>query len=462
MPEPDMFDVCVVGGGPAGALLARDLAQAGRTVALVERGRGSPWVPAETISSSIGPFLAQCNLDAVIAAATFGREDKRVLLWSGDEVSERTVQPHWLLDRGRLDAGLRLEADRAGARLFANCLAGRATRLPAGGWRVPLSGSEGASRVSAQFLVDARGRRGAGNGTRLLSMWAAWERVPSGLSATAIEATSSAWLWGCYQPDGLFGIAALVDAATLEKPASAQTRPATYLAEIARSRLFSGVVDGTRRTPLHVRDAAPSIAPDIIGHDFMRVGDAGVAVDPLASQGLQMAMRSAIQGTAAINTLLADPTASAPLAFCRRKQRTISAQAGREAARFYAEAGRKWKTPFWTSRTQEMEPEEVRDGAPALPGPDVRLHRSPHVRVADQAVLASGRIVWAPAITHPRLREPFAYIHNLPAVALLDDVVDGMPSREIVHRWAQRTGSRTAEHVMRRMIEMQVLIPCPP
>src|SRR3981081_4606261 len=37
MPEPTNFDVFVIGGGQAGPPLARELAQAGKTVALAER-----------------------------------------------------------------------------------------------------------------------------------------------------------------------------------------------------------------------------------------------------------------------------------------------------------------------------------------------------------------------------------------------------------------------------------------
>ena len=52
------------------------------------------------------------------------------------------------------------------------------------------------------------------------------------------------------------------------------------------------------------RDATPNVSRDPVGHDYIRVGEASIAIDPLSSQGIQTALLSAVQGSAAVHTIL--------------------------------------------------------------------------------------------------------------------------------------------------------------
>ena len=61
--------------------------------------------------------------------------------------------------------------------------------------------------------------------------------------------------------------------------------------------------------PPSVCEATASSAVDQMGFSCVRVGDASLALDPIASQGCQQALISGFQGAAVVHTCLSDPNA---------------------------------------------------------------------------------------------------------------------------------------------------------
>ena len=79
------------------------------------------------------------------------------------------------------------------------------------------------------------------------------------------------------------------------------------------------------------------LSKDQIGLDWIKVGDAAFAIDPLSSQGVQMAMMSAFQGSIAVHTLLTQPEqANAAIDFYRNKLQETVARSQTTAAQVYA------------------------------------------------------------------------------------------------------------------------------
>ena len=117
------FDAAVIGAGPAGATAARLLAQAGWSVALVERA-GFPRrkVCGEFISAATMPVLQACGVaDDFVARA--GPAVHKVAAWCGETTVDAAL-PHAKVGWGRalgrefLDVLLRDAAVAAGAMLF--------------------------------------------------------------------------------------------------------------------------------------------------------------------------------------------------------------------------------------------------------------------------------------------------------------------------------------------------------
>lgn len=120
------FDVLIIGGGPAGATAALLLANAGWSVAIVEK-KIFPRrkVCGEFISATNLPLLQKLNL-ADFYLANGGPEVRRVGLFAADTVLASAMPPanhslgHWgrALGREHLDSLLLDMASRAGAKLW--------------------------------------------------------------------------------------------------------------------------------------------------------------------------------------------------------------------------------------------------------------------------------------------------------------------------------------------------------
>jgi flavin-dependent dehydrogenase len=115
-----MFDAAIIGAGPAGAAAARLLAQAGWSVALVEKAEfPRRKVCGEFISATTMPVLEACGIaEAFLAAA--GPPVTHVGVYAGDATLASPRARHWgrALGREHLDTLLRDAAIQAGAKIF--------------------------------------------------------------------------------------------------------------------------------------------------------------------------------------------------------------------------------------------------------------------------------------------------------------------------------------------------------
>ncbi|HZU88808.1 MAG TPA: FAD-dependent monooxygenase, partial [Stellaceae bacterium] len=215
-------DVCIVGGGPAGAALAIRLAQLGRRVVLAERRR----VPRHRLGESLNPGVwAQLDLlgaREAVARAGF-RPCRRVLMrWdSGDEEARDFAgQPGLLVDRERFDA-LLLDGARAHGVRVLQPAAIRGRRHNGDGWSLAVETGGRTHRLEADFLAIATGRSAAPHsgrhvvGCRTIALYADWQGA--GLPAEPrLEAGDAAWYWGMPLPDGRYSTLAFVDTAWLK------------------------------------------------------------------------------------------------------------------------------------------------------------------------------------------------------------------------------------------------------
>jgi hypothetical protein len=104
---------------------------------------------------------------------------------------------------------------------------------------------------------------------------------------------------------------------------------------------------------VYARTSTPVLCEHSVGNDWIRVGDAAMAVDPLSGNGIFQALSSALQAPAVINTLINHPErAGLAKQFHEARIEGLFYRFARIGRDFYAQESQ-WPTnPFWQGRSQ--------------------------------------------------------------------------------------------------------------
>ena len=461
MPSTDV-DICVIGGGPGGSVIARLLAHLGHKTLLIDRSLAPPRSRVESLAPTILPILDLVDLSHAIEPSIFHRERFALVRWDTETVQTKLFEPPSLLvDRCHFDRSLSDAAANAGVHVLLHAHARAPERRPHGGWLVPVMTAKGLMSVAANFLVDARGKRRSARsqGPRTVAISAAWSRNEKPFFETRIETGADEWIWGCPMPDGQYSVTVFVDA-TKVAGLRGEARSEIYRRLLSRSQLLRNLLQGEQATPVSVRDATSRSTDDLIGEGFIRVGEAAFAIDPLSSQGVQRAILSAIQGAAAVHTLLRGHDPNPATTFYRDSHRAAATHASRMAERLYRDRLRKGSSKFWIDRAGTVEA----PAAATRSTPDVPFALPSFVRLSDALkivtvpTLLGAVIAPAAALSHPRLEQPIAYLGDIALAPLMADLVDGMGTDQLVAQWGDRMPPTTALHVLRWMFASGILV----
>jgi hypothetical protein len=104
---------------------------------------------------------------------------------------------------------------------------------------------------------------------------------------------------------------------------------------------------------LHARSSTAILNPQVCGDNWIRVGDAAMAVDPLSGNGIFQSLSSALQAPTVINTLLCKPERAAlARRFHQQRVEQLFLRFARIGRDFYADEQRWLDQPFWQARRQ--------------------------------------------------------------------------------------------------------------
>lgn len=370
--------VAVAGGGIAGCAACLALAaQAVPTVWIAPRADPSDKPsekPGESLAAAAGPLLREIGLGHLLADPAHRRVEASFTCWGSAALLERSGIAHpgglgHVVDRGRLEAGMAAAAaGRPEITLVDASLT--AFRREGGGWRLE---TDAGQAIDAGFMIDATGRaamvgrRQASHhrADRLIAAFDFLDQIDPDVDptpATLVEGVENGWWYATLLADRRLVLNYYSDPDLMPRgigrDAAAWRELAAGTGYIARWIETAGFA---LSRPPRLASAGTAWLSRAAGPDWIAVGDAAAAFDPLSAHGMTTALWTGIHGArAAHGALQGDP---AGLACYADKVSLGIARFRSDRARIYAGETRFPDRPFWRRRQGGG---EVKDG-PAHP-----------------------------------------------------------------------------------------------
>ena len=477
MATPLSADIVVAGGGPAGATIAHQLAGFGYQVVLIEKRRFPRHQIGESLTPSILPLLDFLGVRTQVERAGFlhmaghsvcwGSAQPRTAHYSDDQTrygfqSDRAVFDQLLLDHARQAGVYVLEGKSV-----------RDIRQNGTGVSIRYATRE---CVQADFFVDATGHAGvcAGQGLRqrdavfqTLAITGYWQHAtnPPGtdFANTLLEAYPDGMVWSVPLHTGLRNVTLLVDwqQGSLIKQQGLQP---FYMSELGKAAYIPGFLNGAHLAgPPQVFDASLYTARQFASGRTLLVGDAGLFIDPLSSEGVQKAMASAITGAVVINTILqrSERQANAAIELYETGQRNTYDSHYQQSATYYKQEGRWPDRPFWQRRTLHMaqspEPNSSPAPSPAFSPFDTQpvsqLALAANVQVQDKPVIEGAYVELRPVVLSPHYPRGLRFMAGINVPTLLQCVQTHVTVSDILEAYQRHPdGQGSAQAQIRQVL----------
>ncbi|MDQ3258985.1 MAG: NAD(P)/FAD-dependent oxidoreductase [Acidobacteriota bacterium] len=310
------FDVVVLGGGPTGTATAIALAHSGRTVAVIERSNYDRVRVGETLPPRARLPLVDLGVWDRFINEGHAASPAILSAWGQDELYENhfIYNPYghgWHIDRRRFDEMLALVAEEAGAVVCRGARVTACRPLASREWQVKFTSEGKPSDLQAGFLVDATGRASIVARRQraerifydrlvgLVSFFSARSPEEEGDYQTLVEAVEEGWWYSAWLPNSQLVVAYMTDADLIPKGRARVNEH--WQNRLAKAPHTSSRVGGCiHETILHSVAANSYRMHRITGTNWLAVGDAAIAFDPLSSQGIYNALQSGLRAAPAI------------------------------------------------------------------------------------------------------------------------------------------------------------------
>jgi flavin-dependent dehydrogenase len=390
----DVFDVVIIGGGPAGSLLAslvrRD--NPGRRVLIVEKEIFPRHHIGESTIPSWRNILARAGVLASLEAAGFMRKVGTLFQWGASDDERWTIDFRdkrtggaspggYQVDRAKFDQALLDHARSLGVDVRQGATV-KAAASDGEGFVVSWDQAGEQHSTTTRFLIDASGQ------SRVLArLWSLpvvpfddmnnfavygyWRGSETACFAgppihqherwTYISTSKDGWVWHIPTFPDLVSVGVVTDADAIPPGGPAaladfylrNVRGSEGIGELlARAELVEHPLLRTRLST--VRDWAYRVG-EVCGPGWFLVGDAAAFVDPILSSGLLIAANGASLAANALNTIWNDPEVD--LSLLRESYRATyndMAESYHRMARVWYKRNFKYSTWHWEAKRQRL------------------------------------------------------------------------------------------------------------
>ena len=294
----DQFDVVILGAGPAGSAAAWRLASEGSRVLLVRPRYKRNGPTSETVPAELVTLLTNAGLSTAFSDER--RSPGIVSAWGSDVV----VRDHILSPHGEGYHVSRSEFDQA--LVEAACNAGTTLQTGLAHVRPRVRANEEfeimfneRKPVRSRYLLLAGGRTSTGAGLASRRVWLdKLMGVAGTVSSTEesrlddriyIQSIPTGWVYSAPLPSGKRVVVVLADSPTI--PTARLARRDWWLAAVTQAGcIFTHLLPERTTAPITTHDARSSFLLPLDGRNWLPIGDARLAVDPLSGSGLMRAI----------------------------------------------------------------------------------------------------------------------------------------------------------------------------
>jgi flavin-dependent dehydrogenase len=388
MTTTETTPIVILGAGPAGGAVALGLKKLGYTNITVV-GEARPFCAMEGVSERVVEGLRGAGFK--YALEKLPQPSARFVTWNGVTSQANTER---LIDRAAFDAAILMDLAMQGIHV----VQGRANEVvstPAG-HKISVDSSGHSIQMEAGFLVEARGRAAPSaklkrlRGAETVSILQYWEGEP-GERQSAVQSFTDGWAWMAADGKGRRYLQLTFDVASSMLPE--KSRLAEFCIEKLKTleQAQPYLANAASTGEMHARSSTPILCQEAVGDNWIRVGDAAMAVDPLSGNGIFQALSSSLQAPAVINTLLREPE-KAPLAqrFHQLRVTELFFRFARIGRDFYAMEAQWSYQSFWDARAQWP------DNQPMHQQPDITKLQVKTLPVVNKGLIEAVDVVTSP------------------------------------------------------------------
>ncbi|KPH14237.1 NAD(P)/FAD-dependent oxidoreductase [Chryseobacterium sp. ERMR1:04] len=294
------YDIGIVGAGPAGCIAAIELQKLGYKVLLVEKSVFPRFHIGFSCSPGLFHWLDVLNLRDQIAPAILGNDSKTALLWEESQVI--TKENHGVsVDRGMFDQLLSQYASRLGVKIIQPVNKLQLQENKDHTWTLFLQQDHQDLQFKVRFFVEATGRKSIIKTTKvayLPPLNATYTFLPASFKHSIIEAGENGWFWGTpYKEKCLL--------AYFGNPSHIKSfnTVAEYLND-GLKQLKTVNLEIPQALQVFSCNASSYYDQNPVSLDHIKIGDSAYTTDPISSQGVVKAIKTAVHASKVVHTIL--------------------------------------------------------------------------------------------------------------------------------------------------------------